>query len=272
MLDPHVLDLTRCELDLKQFRNKHAEEGDYETLITASTVIRDGVSGRVVIVYLMLDDDCSEITDALHRIKYEHGYRTSGLNSTSRIFGYSPRITIRKDYCAATALAYEHPQIHALITSYAKRVATYYRQFNPDLYVYHQQQTEKVLPEWTLEDSVFTSGIINKDNPLAYHFDTGNFKNVWSNMLVFKQQIEGGYLAVPEYNIGFKVAHNTLLMFDGQNILHGVTPIHKMSSNAYRYSIVYYSLMQMWHCLPPQDEIRRIRKKRTDREEKRVNQ
>lgn len=272
MLDPVVIEHPRRMIDLQSYRYAHATEHDFTRLITQSTIIRDTESKCISIVYLVLDDDCSHITSSLQRIKYEQVYRTSGLKSTSRIFGYSPRITIRTDYCKAAALSHEDPQVHALIALYARQVATYYQQFNPELYDFHQQQVSKVLPEWTLEETVFTSGIINKNNPLAYHFDAGNFKNVWFNMLVFRDGTEGGYLSVPEYDCGFEVCNNSLLMFDGQNLLHGVTPIKQVKPEGYRFSIVYYSLQQMWNCLTPNEEIARIRKKRTEREEKRLEQ
>lgn len=270
MLEPKILECKRCTIEIREYRYRQAQESDFSQLITDSTIIRDQASGRPNIVYLKLEDDCSHIADILQKIHYEKGFRTSGTATQSKIFGYSPRIAIRNDYCKSTALAREDPEAHALIAAYAKRVAVYYQEFNTELYQYHQQQTAKVLPEWTLEDTVFTSGIINKNNPLAYHFDAGNFKNVWSNMLVFKHEVEGGYLAVPEYDIGFEVCNNSLLMFDGQNLLHGVTPIHKLTPEAYRYSIVYYSLQQMWNCLAPGEEVARIRKLRTQREEKRL--
>lgn len=89
-------------------------------------------------------------------------------------------------------------------------------------------------------------------------------------MLVFKRDIVGGHLSCPEYGLGFKLKNNSLLMFDGQSILHGVTPIQKKSASAYRYSIVYYSLQQMWKCMSVDEELARIRNKKTEREIKRA--
>lgn len=132
---------------------------------------------------------------------------------------------------------------------------------------YNDSMTEK---DYVIQDSAFTSGIINKNNPLKYHFDRGNFVDVWSNMLVFKHRIEGGFLSCPEFDIGFELKHNSLLMFDGQGILHGVTPIKRHGPESYRYSIVYYSMRQMWQCRPLGEEIDRIRKKKTERERKRL--
>jgi hypothetical protein len=81
-------------------------------------------------------------------------------------------------------------------------------------------------------------------------------------MVVFKHKVSGGHLAMPEYGVAFECAHNTAMMFDGQEILHGVTPIKKEGESSLRYSIVYYSLQQIWNCLPLTEEIARLRNKK----------
>jgi hypothetical protein len=133
------------------------------------------------------------------------------------------------------------------------------------------EETRIVLDDWKIGDTPFTSGIINKNNQLPYHFDAGNVKNVWSNMVVFKKDVTGGCLACPELGITFELKDNSVLMFDGQNILHGVTPFNKTSPNGYRYSIVYYSLLPMWNCLPPKEEIKQAANRRRAREVKRAS-
>jgi len=61
-------------------------------------------------------------------------------------------------------------------------------------------------------------------------------------------------------------------LFDGQSILHGVTPITKTSEDAVRFTVVYYSLKQMWSCESPGDEIQRMRMKRAEIEiKKKIN-
>jgi hypothetical protein len=127
------------------------------------------------------------------------------------------------------------------------------------------------MKDWTIGGSPFTSGIVNKNNQLKYHFDAGNFKGVLSNMVVFKKDVDGGHLVIPELDIALEVADNTLTIFNGQEILHGVSTIEYKNEQAYRYSIVYYSLEQMWKCEPLGDEIKRIRKIKTEREKKRLD-
>jgi 2-oxoglutarate-Fe(II)-dependent dioxygenase family protein len=266
----NTLQAQRIELELADYKMRSAQEGDYHTLVTESTLVYEG--DTLMIGYIELGLDCSDIVAALLRIKYDKDFRTGGLPTTSRTFGFSPRISFRRDYCTASSLAKKSPRDHAIITDYAAKVATYYHNLNPELYEKHQEATvNHVVGDYRVKDSPFTSGIINKNNPLKYHFDSGNFKDVWSCMLVFKRDIEGGYLSVPQYGLGFELKHNSLFMFDGQSLLHGVTPIHKQNARAFRYSIVYYSLRQMWNCLPITDELLRIQRKRIEREEKRVS-
>jgi hypothetical protein len=129
---------------------------------------------------------------------------------------------------------------------------------------------EKVQPDYRMAGTAFTSGIANDNNPLWYHFDTGNYPGVWSGMLTLRQGVEGGYLSMPEWDVGLRVADKSLLLFDGQGLLHGVTPITKTSETGRRFTVVYYSLKGMWKCLPPKAELERIRRVRTEREEKRA--
>ena len=265
------VEVKKRDINLEDYKLRSALESDYTTLYKESTMLV--VDGVVKVIYLDLDEvgfDATNIVEALKRIKYETNTRTGGLKTTSRIFGFSPRVTVRKDFCSATSLAKEAPKEHKIVTDYAKKVSQIYKEISPEIYSEHEKEASKVLKNWKIEDSPFTSGIINKNNPLKYHFDTGNFTDVYSCMLGFKHNIAGGYLACPEYDCAFEIKNNSLHIFDGQNILHGVTPFKQLTEDAFRYTIVYYSLKSMWACLPVDEEVIRIRKLKTEREFKRA--
>jgi 2-oxoglutarate-Fe(II)-dependent dioxygenase family protein len=264
-----ILHLDKHPLDIESLRKREALAKDSRMFIQEPCSIYE--NGKLKVVYVYLDEKMPALVEALKTIPYEKSYRSGGLPTISRIFGYSPRSTLRKDFCASTSLSQEFPAQHAEICRGAKVVSDLYSIHNPDLYCRHEALSEeKVKSEWHLEDSPFTSGIANKDNQLRYHFDSGNFADVWSAMLVFKKDVEGGFLSVPEYDVCFELKDHSCLMFDGQGLLHGVTPFKKLTPEAYRYSIVYYSLRQMWNCLSPTDELMRIRKIKTQREFKRA--
>lgn len=268
-----VRTITRRPLDIREYRQRSAKEEDVTTLIDEPCIIME--SGRIKVVYLQLDKvagvELAPLFAACQQIRYDTERRTSGMLSTSRIFGFEPRKVLRKDFCAAVSLAVDSPEAHAELCAGSRLCSHFYRLTNPSLYQMHREiVANKVMKVWQLYNTVFTSGIVNENNPLPYHFDSGNFENVWSAMLVFKKDIAGGYLACPQYDAMFALPHNSLFMFDGQGLLHGVTPITRLTPEAKRYSIVYYSLKGMWQCLMPGEELERIRTVKTEREQRRA--
>jgi hypothetical protein len=258
-------------LNPKDFKERSAKPEDCSTLIDEDTIVT--VDGRIVLVYIAkVDEDMREFVDALGRVNYLKSYRSNGLLSTARIFGYAPRNAVRNHPCRAATLSAEQPTESQVVQMFAEVAAKYYRQHNPAMAAEHDRLTlENVRPEYRMGDTMFTSGIINHNNPLRYHFDSGNYKNVWSAMFAFKKDIEGGYLAIPELDMCLKCTSGSLTLFDGQSLIHGVTPIRKLSENAVRYTVVFYSLKQMWNCELPKDEVSRIRQMRAEIELKKRN-
>lgn len=258
------------KINLKEFRNRSATENDFSTLIdTDTTILHNGVP---ICVYIeKVPAETKQMFDCLTRIKYDTTTRTSGLITSSKIFGYAPRNAIRNLPCRATGLATSQPSENEILKKFAAIAADLYSKTNRELAEKHFKMTEeKVLKNYQMDSSMFTSGIVNHNNPLKYHFDSGNYVGVWSAMFAFKRDVEGGYLSFPEFDIGLKTSSCSLSMFDGQSILHGVTPIKKLKPSAVRYTVVYYSLKNMWSCETPQGEIERMRNKRLEIEISRV--
>jgi hypothetical protein len=268
-----TLVIEKKKIDLKKFIQKRAAENDCSVLLKDEFKLVDKETNRVVCVYIKPTEDektFSTIFDTCLNVKYTESIRTSGLKTTSRIFGYNPRNAIRKDFCSATSLATENPEMHARLIKGGALAAKYYALTNKELYEEHLKTTkEKIVSDYRFADVPFTSGIINDNNPLCYHFDSGNFKNVWSAMIVLKHNIGGGYLSMPEYDINCEVSDRSIFYFDGQNILHGVTPISKLAPDSRRFSIVYYSLKSMWNCQPLREEVARARMRREEVEMRR---
>ena len=261
-----TINLTKHEIVKKDFVKRPALRKDFKTLIAESCILKH--DGMVIGVYLVLPKISNRLLKAIKRIDIGgRNKRSGGIRSESRVFGNSPRDTMRKDYCSSAMLAHDFHYEHEMICSYGAELAKHYKKHCPEMYNYHNDLAQqKVKPNWIIKDSPFTSGIINKNSALNYHFDTGNFQDVYSNMLAFKKDIGGGYLSLPEFDVGLEIANNSVLFFDGQKILHGVTKIKYKSPNAYRYTLVYYTLKRMWQCLEPKEELDRIKQVKTDRE------
>lgn len=260
-----IIEVKWKKIDLKAFIKRSAQASDCSRLISDDTLVI--CNGTPVVLYKKIQAP-DTLRKAVETMKYQTGKRTEGLKTTSRIFGLRPRNALRKDYCSATSLATEQPNHHNVLCGYAKEVEAIYKKYFPDVFERHLNEVNKIGPEWMISD-IFTSGIVNKNNPLKYHHDAGNVKGVASNMVVFKRDCTGGYLAMPEFDLLFDCADNTMMVFDGQSVLHGVTPIYKKTKNAYRFSIVYYTLVQMWKCLDLEKEISRANKVRVQRETRR---
>jgi len=261
-----TITLQKRKLDYRQYVQRRASETDCADLLRDEFKLVDAESGKLVALYCRPQNEeilFRFLWEACINTKFAESYRTSGLVTTSRIFGYNPRNSIRKDYCSIAAYALEQPDCHKQVVACGALAAKYYALHNPELYENHLATTrEKVVDDYKFADFPFTSGIINDNNPLCYHFDSGNFKDVWSAMIVLKRGITGGHLAMPEYNVSCEVSDQSIFFFDGQSILHGVTPIIKQRPDARRFSIVYYSLKAMWSCSPLNDEIARARMRR----------
>lgn len=251
-------------------RLDETSEGDFSTLIEESTVFVDGV-GKPLVVYVEDAINLDKLAFLLKSVEYDHTSRTGGMKTISRVFGYQPRITIRRDFCTEASFNTDYPEAYDEVMRCGVEGSIQYATYFPGLYQQHcEKSTSLPKKEYLIPGTPFTSGIINKNNQLRYHFDSGNIKNVWSQMIVMKKNTSGGYLSLPEYGVGIRLANNSIFLFDGQSILHGVTPIKMLNPDSYRISVVYYSLQGMWKCLGSEEELARIKKVKTDREHKRT--
>lgn len=249
------------------------QESDCRNLITES--FKMIVDGKVRAVYLT-DQPLSLLYSAVSKLdKKSFGIsrRLAGIaGGFSRTFGYAPRDPLRQhDYCTRTALYRQKPDVAKVLTEHAEHLSSIYRSVFPES---HESQTNliknTVRPEWVMPGGIFTSGIVNWNNPLQYHYDAGNFEDTWSVMCVFKKKTDGGHLIIPDFDVKVELAHSSIFLFDGQQDLHGVTPIIKREEDSHRYSVVYYALSRMCKCKSPTEELKHAQKSRTETEMKRA--
>lgn len=252
------------------FKHRRAEQSDCSIFINESTTITLQDQNDPCLIYIK-DVEVDGLLDACSKIYIPTNVRGRGLVTTSRTFGYAPRNLVRNLGCRNSSLNIDSPEEHNSIVKCADRASFYYNRYANKVAKRHQSMTDNYLDsEYKLGESMFTSGVINKDNPLLYHYDKGNYTGVWSAMFAFKKDVEGGYLAIPELDIMLETSDRSLTLFNGQLYLHGVTPVVKKSKSAYRYTVVYYSLKDMWNCEPYKGEVEYLRQKRTYTEQKKA--
>jgi len=224
------------------------------------------VNGKVVGYMIKNFDKDTDTVERMIRgdLIYNRGHRAGGIPVTgSATFGWLPRVPMRADYCRLSKCTMERPVVKEVLYPLSTKVSEKYKEI--DLAVYQKQlEIQKDLPsDFLMPDSIFTSGIVNRNARMRYHTDAGNFPGVWSSMLVYKRNIEGGNLHIPELGMVQGLEDGDLVMFDNQTYLHGVTKFTPTSKHYYRYTIVFYSLRNMLKCLPYKEEMDRFNKNKT---------
>jgi hypothetical protein len=239
--------------------------------ITEAGIFVDEDTNEPFLVYMPMEEDMvPELRAAVRGVKYSSSGVTRqqlGIENHSRTFGMAPRKPFQtREACRPTSLSYEQPEIHDVLVRTADRLSQMMRKIAPEVYENDKTETGAVADEWRIsEDSLWTSGVINKTSTLPYHYDGNNF-DMWSAMPVVRRGIRGGALSMPEYGVTVECRDGWVLFFPGYRYLHGVTPIAHVTKDAYRYSVVYYCLRGMKDCFTYAVEQAEARKKRTQRE------
>uniref|UniRef100_UPI003F493717 hypothetical protein n=1 Tax=Pseudonocardia sp. CA-138482 TaxID=3240023 RepID=UPI003F493717 len=236
--------------------------------ITAATIAVDADTNEPVFAYLPLGD-VGELRRAVLAPHYGEGMiRANGVRNRARTFGYSPRRPVyRREGCASTALAGEHPAEHAVICNFADRLADVLAEIDPRLVTRACDAVTEVEPDWRLgETKLWTSGVINQSAVLPWHRDAFNFP-AWSAMPVLRRHIDGGHLRIAEYDATIACRDGWGVFFAGFELVHGVTPMRLRRPDGYRFSIVYYALKGMRDCFTAALETAYARRRRTEREQ-----
>lgn len=244
---------------------------DLEPNVTEAAIYADADTKEPFLAYFPMEEEAAELRRAVLNVKYAKQPRASGMNNLSRTFGMAPRKVFRKrESCRPTTLAYEQPDEHAVLVKFADRFSEMMKEMFATQFERDYAKISAISDEWRMtDDSLWTSGVVNKSSQLPYHYDRFNFET-WSAMPVVRRQMRGGYLHFPEYEAVVACRDGWVLFFPGYKYLHGVTPMFPLAKDAYRYSVVYYALKGMKDCFTYAMEQSTAKAKRTEREERMV--
>lgn len=234
--------------------------------ITREVVFTEG--GQPVAANLRLSRDMrAALRRAVLGLGFTENPRASGMNSSSRNFGYSPRRPVySRDGCRSTGVSFENPDAAATLARCATVLQDMLAGFAPDQAASDAEVLAQVDDSWRLGDqSLWTSGVINRSSRLPYHRDSFNFPT-WSAMPVLRRGMRGGHLHLPEYDLTFDCADGYVVFFAGHELVHGVTPMRPVNDDGYRYSVVYYALKGMKDCYTHAVETEYANRRRTERE------
>lgn len=260
-------------LDFDRIRKQPPSLAGTEELPLGSVVVDPADRNRILLAYLPAPlAHERDLRQHLLKVKIAAGTRTLGLTARSVTFGNVPRLEVRgRDWCRTAQFNEEHPDLYRLLAAQCGVLEGLYEQIAPDAFSDHAMRADEIRGEWRLPGSrAFTGGVVNRDSNIGYHHDSGNITDVWSAMIAVRRGTTGGELVLPELGLHLPIADKSVTYFDGQGLLHGVTPIGKTSRDGYRFTVVYYSTRRLWQCLAPTDELERAKDKRTERAQRRA--
>ncbi|QDP51710.1 MAG: hypothetical protein Unbinned92contig1003_23 [Prokaryotic dsDNA virus sp.] len=178
----------------------------------------------------------------------------------SGIIGYFDR-NPRFPYCRQTA--FNEKQFAKFKKAYPiiKFVDTKYAELVPEKYALQRAQADATTQDFVIKDTAFTTVTVNKNWQTAVHTDKGDYEKGFGNLVVLRQgKYTGGYFVLPKWGVAFDVQNCDLLLVDVHQ-LHGNTPIHNVSDDATRVSLVMYYRKNMIHCEETQKEIERAKRR-----------
>lgn len=251
-------------ITLKRFEKTSYKRGDYPDrqvgpLVAEPTKIL-APNGRLLVYYTKMPKHLREMSrEVALNTKPTASARTRGVPQLSSVYGFIPRNPIREDYCRLTKKSKEEVGNFKKSLELNKAVAEYYKSVDKQVYnIAMEDVRAQVLPDYRLADTPWVNCNVNLNQVIKYHTDSGNIKGDYSNVIIVKEGVDGGYLACPELGYTLAQQDGFMVFFDGQSILHGVTPCSFKNKDSYRCSIVFYTLENLRLCYPYEDELKRV--------------
>ena len=238
----------------------------YGQVIGGDVILKD--NNEIVCIYTKIPSNyLRALRVVVNTTKYSETYRTSALPTKSSVFGSQPRNALRNDYCRLTAWTTNEVANFKKLLNFSKYVCEIYKKYLPKDYNNELAWVNNnVDSDYLFNESPYTSINVNVNHAIKYHKDTGNVKGSYSNIIIVKNNINGGELVLPEYGVALEQADGYMAIIKGQSVVHGVMPIkQKSGENYYRASIVYYTPNLMGKCLPFNGEVKRYQEVRVKR-------
>jgi hypothetical protein len=261
---------------------KNPTEADAEMLIHPGTTVTDSQTGDLVFAYGRLEGDFDELKAICRKIKFTQKARVTQAmnkdkyeNQSSRdcAFGSRPPNSVFNHAAALCEFNGKYPVWYERVISLGVGLTELYQKLAPEKHARQAEIVAGIHKDWVIPGTVYTQGVINDANALGYHFDRGNIEGGLSAMVYLKHGGAGGNLILPQLNAKLVVEDKTFVLFDGQSLLHGVTPIKITQPKIqYRYSFVFYAREPMIGLGSFAEELKKKKKMEMDLRFRRANE
>lgn len=162
-------------------------------------------------------------------------------------------------YCRKTAFAREYFEKFTAGIPFVQFVDSMYAELCPAHYARQFAIAQGTNQNYRIADTSFTTVTVNKNFVTAVHQDSGDFRQGFGNLSVYREgYYEGGHFCLPEYRVAVEMKNSDLLFADVHK-WHGNTPIKNESQDWLRISFVMYYREYMYRCRAPKDELEYIK-------------
>ena len=277
---------------IKKIEGKFAKDNDYDTVIDYDCEVYSK-TGKPILFFIKnyIDKDILETAyknmESAAKLTNNRGAASGGVRSLGTLsdgklskmnyvypegttdFSNKNRLQVRSgiagyfdrnahyDFCRTTAFNKKNIDKFEKAMPLINKVNKGFKEFVPERYKKQKEMIRATNPNYRIGDTAFTTITINKDYRTAYHYDAGDYPLGFGNLVAYCRDIEPMYLVLPRYGIGVNLDSNDLLLLDVHE-LHGNTEFIPKSENAVRLSFVMYYRENMWRCLSPKEELKRI--------------
>jgi len=167
--------------------------------------------------------------------------------ANSGVMGFMDR-SIRVPYCRTTEYTTNNISKYEKCLPIIKLVSAKFKELVPDKWQYQKDYCDRTSQDFVINDTVFTTITVNKNWQTACHTDKGDLDGGFGNLVVMRKgKYTGGYFVLVKWGIAFDLQNSDILFTDVHQI-HGNTPIHKLTDDATRISLVMYYRENMIAC------------------------
>jgi hypothetical protein len=179
----------------------------------------------------------------------------------SQLFGYTPRVPLRRNWCAICAYAREHPELYQRLIAWGRTAVEIMTREVPDALADYWARVDAagINRGWLLPGTPFSTAQINESSAVKYHYDAADVPDTWNCLFILNSQMVGGLTVLPRFRLAFSASGFAFCGFPTVAEIHGVTPLVKRSPDAFRYAMIFYTMDGMKRCGTPEEELERVR-------------
>lgn len=178
----------------------------------------------------------------VHNKKTESRSKSNAVHST--IVGYidSPN---NKYPCRLTQFSNKHFSVYHNSMDFIHLVDDTFKNTLPIKYKNQRAYADNT--KYSIKDTAFTTITVNYNFQTALHIDKGDYADGFGVIVVSSNNIEGGYLLFPRFDIGVVMSEGDIL-FMNVHEYHCNSTIGYLSDDAYRMSYVFYLRTRLLDC------------------------